>query len=77
MANSGELNTVSGYNILKKLGAGAFGDVFLCSPMDEPDRRVAVKFNIGQEGKADAIKEYTVQTKFDHEGCAKVDGPLD
>ena len=68
---------MSNYNILKKLGEGAFGLVFLASPMDEPDKRVAVKFNMGQNGREDAIKEYEVQNKFDHEYCSKVQGALD
>ena len=72
-----DLNTVSNYNIIKKLGDGAFGIVFLCTPMDNHDTRVAVKFNMGQAGKEDAINEYEVQAKFNHPGCSKVYGNLD
>ena len=57
--------TVSNYNIIKFLDEGGFGKVFLCSPMSEPDKLVAVKFSFG-EGIRDTVNEYNQQNKLDH-----------
>ena len=54
--------TVSNYNLLKRLGSGGQGEVFLGSPKDNDDIQVAVKFFEGINSDDDEImREFQMQ----------------
>ena len=68
--------SVSNYSLYGKLGEGGFGKVFLGCPKDDPEDQVAVKFCFG-DAKEDAVREFEMLKKLDHDNCLGVDGDLD